>query len=133
MGILEPAAPEIRHRVVLAPDDVVEHPEAQILHSGTNAKNIVIGADDPNRAIRLQDAAASQEPCPREGIVRLEAFELIPMIVDSIYLRLVRPMQITIELKIVRRVSEDNIDRMIRQAIEGGNTVAFENGVEPGR
>src|SRR3546814_10279117 len=47
MCIGEPSAAEIRHRVGLAPDDVVQHPEAQILEGGAEAKDVVIGAADP--------------------------------------------------------------------------------------
>ena len=49
----EAAAAEIRHRVGFAPDDVVEDPEAEILEHRTDAENIVVGTDDPERGTRL--------------------------------------------------------------------------------
>ena len=62
MRVGETLAAEVRHRVHFAPDDVVLNPEAEILQRCAKAEDIVIGADDPQRAIRLQDAAAFGEP-----------------------------------------------------------------------
>ncbi len=57
MGVGEAAAAEIRHRVGLAPDDVVEHPKAQILELGADPEDAVLGADDPERAVILENPA----------------------------------------------------------------------------
>src|SRR5579863_1488358 len=46
MGVGEAAAAEIRHRIGLAPDDIVEDPETEILENGADAEDVVIGADD---------------------------------------------------------------------------------------
>ena len=83
MGIGEAAAAEIRHRIGLAPDDVVENPEAEILQDGADAEDVVIGADDPQRAIGLERAAAFGEPGARERVVVGEARELVPVVVDA--------------------------------------------------
>ena len=69
MGIGEAAAAEIRHRIGLAPDDVVEDPEAEVLHDRADAENVVIGADHPQRRRRLHDAAAGQQPGAGEIVV----------------------------------------------------------------
>ena len=58
----EARAAEIGHRVGLAPHDVVEDPEAQILQSRAEAVDIVIAADHPQSAIRLQNAPALRQP-----------------------------------------------------------------------
>jgi len=54
------------------------------------------------------------------------------MIVNGVHFRLIRAMQVTVELEIVGGISKDYIDRMIGQTIESGDAIAFENGVEPG-
>ena len=51
MRVGEAGAFEIRHRVGLAPDDIVEDPITSILHSRAHAENIVVTANDPKRAI----------------------------------------------------------------------------------
>jgi uncharacterized membrane-anchored protein len=58
----EAAAAEVRHRVGLAPDHVVEDPEAEILQRRADAEDVVIGADHPDRAVGLQHAALGEQP-----------------------------------------------------------------------
>jgi hypothetical protein len=58
VGVGEPGALEVRHRVGLAPDDVVQNPVAQVLDRDAQAEDVVIAADDPDRALVLQDPAA---------------------------------------------------------------------------
>ena len=53
MRVGEAGAFEIRHRVGLAPDDIVEDPITSILHSRADAEDIVVAANDPKRAIWL--------------------------------------------------------------------------------
>jgi hypothetical protein len=53
----------------------------------------VVGADHPDRAVRLEHTARSQQPGAGEGVVGFKAFELVPMVVDRIDLGLVRPVQ----------------------------------------
>ena len=74
----EALAAEVRHRVHLAPDDVVLDPEAEILQRDAEAEDVVIGADHPDGAVRLQDAAAFGEPGAREGVVLGEAARTCP-------------------------------------------------------
>jgi hypothetical protein len=69
MGIGEAAAAEIRHRIGLAPDDIVENPEAEVLHDRADAKNVMIGADHPQRRRWFHDAAAGEQPGAGEIVV----------------------------------------------------------------
>jgi hypothetical protein len=41
-------------------------------------------------------------------------------------------MQIATELEIIGRIGKDDIDGIIRQALQSGNAITFDNGVEPG-
>ena len=50
----EAAAAEIRHRIGLAPDHVIEDPEPEVLHDGADAEDVVVGADHPDGAGGLQ-------------------------------------------------------------------------------
>ena len=110
-----PAA-EIRHRVGLAPDNIVEDPEAEILQRRADAEDVVVGADDPEPAVRLQQAPARREPAAGEAVVFVEAGELIPILLDAIDPAVVRPVQLSGKLQIVGRVGEDQVDRRGRQA-----------------
>lgn len=62
MGVLETAALEVGHGIGLAPDDIVQDPEIEVLEHGADAEDVVVGADDPDGTIRLQHAAAGQQP-----------------------------------------------------------------------
>src|SRR5690606_20687803 len=104
MGVLETAALKVWHRIGLAPDDIIEQPEVQVLHDRANAENIVIGADDPNGAIWLEHTAARQEPSTGEGIISFERSKLVPFIIHCINKRLVWAMKRTTKLKIVGRI-----------------------------
>jgi len=110
MRIGEARAAEIGHRVRLAPDDVVHDPEAEILHRRADAEDVVIGADDPDRAGVLQHAPRRRHPVAREFVIDLEAGELVPVVIDGVDPGLVGPRQLAAELQIVGRVGEDEID-----------------------
>ena len=115
----EALAAEVRHRVHLAPDDVVLDPEAEVLQRGAEAEDVVIGADHPDGAVGLQDAAALGEPGAREGVVVGEARELVPLVVDAVDARIVGPHEVGGELQIVGRVGEDEIDACVRAGPSG--------------
>ena len=90
MRVGEAAAAEVRHRVGLAPHDVVQDPEAQVLQDGADAEDVVIGTDHPQGTRGLQDAAAFRKPALGEAVIGLEAFELVPVVVNRVDLALVR-------------------------------------------
>ena len=58
----EAPAAEVRHRVGLTPDDVVENPVAQVLEDGADAEDVVVAADHPERpsGFSSRRAAVSQ-------------------------------------------------------------------------
>ena len=115
MRVGEAAPAEIRHGVGLAPHHVVQHPEAEILEDGADAEDVVIAADHPERAFRLEHAAAFDKPGAGEGVIGGEAAELVPIVVDAVDLGIVGPKQLVVELKIVRRVGKDEIDALRRE------------------
>ena len=75
----------------------------------------MIAADDPKRAVVLQDAAALVEPFPRELIVGVEPVEFVPILFLAVDPASVRPPLFAAELHIVWRVREDHIDGTVRQ------------------
>src|SRR5213078_1138086 len=93
MRVGEAAAAEIRHRVGLAPDDVVEDPETEILQCRADPEDVVVGADDPQPAIWLQQAPARPEPSMAEPVVFVEPGELVPIVVDPVDPAVVWSMQ----------------------------------------
>jgi hypothetical protein len=126
----EAPAAEVRHRVGLAPDDVVQHPEADVLQLGADAEDVVVRADDPDRAVVLEDAARRLQPRFGEAVVGGEVGELVPLVVDRVDLGVVRADELALELKIVRRVGEDHVDRRLRQLVHRGDAIALHDGVE---
>jgi hypothetical protein len=84
MRVGEAGAFEIGHRVGLAPDDVVEDPEALVLQGCADAEDVVIAADNPDGAIGLQDATGLRQPSLGKAIITAQRVELVPIIVDRI-------------------------------------------------
>ena len=110
MRVGEAPATKIRHRIRLAPDDVVQDPEAEILQDRTYAEDVVIGADHPQCGVRLHHPSHGGEPGPREGVILGEGREAIPVVVDRVDHALVGARQASRKLQIVGRISEDEID-----------------------
>jgi len=84
----------------------------------------VIAADHPDRALGLQDAAAFRHPFAGEGVIGGEAVELVPVVVDRVDLRIVRPQQIAAQLQIIGRIGEDHVDAGVGQGSQHLDAVA---------
>ena len=96
----------------------------------------MIGADDPDGAVGLQDAPALAEPGTRERVVLGEAREFVPIVVDAVDARIVGAHQIGSELQIVGRVGEDEIDRMVGQLLQRCDAITDDDAIGregPGR
>jgi hypothetical protein len=130
MRVGEAAPAEVRHRVGLAPDHVVQDPEAEVLHRHSEAEDVVVGANHPDRAVLAQHAAAFDQPFAREGIVGREIGELVPLVVDAIHQAVIRPPQRALELQVVGRVGEDRMHRGRRQPLQRGDAVAHQHLVQ---
>ena len=115
MRVGEAAAPKIRHRVGLAPDHVVQDPEAEVLKDGADAEDVVVAADHPERAFGLQRAAAGGDPAAGEVVIGLEALEPVPIVVDAVDAGVVGAEQLAVQLEIIGRVGEDEVDGGLRQ------------------
>ena len=115
VGVGEAPAAEVRHRIGLAPDDVVEDPEAEVLQDRADAEDVVIGADDDDRRVALHHPPRRAEPGAGERVVGGEVGELVPIVVDRVDHALVGARQRAFELQIVRRIGEDEIDARLGQ------------------
>ena len=109
VGVGEAATAKVRHRVGLAPDDVVENPEAQILHDGADAENVVVGADHEDCRVRLHEAARFGQPFAGEAIIFGEAGEFVPIVVDGVNDALVRAREGAFQREIVGWVGKNQI------------------------
>jgi hypothetical protein len=110
MRVGEAGALEVGHRVGLAPDDIVEDPEPFILQHRSDAENIVVASDHPERTIGLQDAVCLGHPGFAERIIDRVAIELVPIIVDRVDAATLGAKQIAAELKVIGRIGKDHID-----------------------
>ncbi len=132
MRVGEAPAAKIRHRIGLAPDDVVEDPESEILQGRPDPEDVVVAADHEQRAIRFQHAAAFAEPGARETVIGLEALELVPGVIDRIDEALVRPREAPRKLQVIGRIGEDEVDRLVGQACKLSEAIAHEHGIQQG-
>jgi len=130
MGVGEPNASEVGHRVGLDPDNIVQNPEAQILQVITHPVNVVITADHPQRTARFQHAAAGTQPVDRKGVVGLKVLKLIPVILDCLHPAVIRPPQFITQLQVVGRVGKNQVNRVGRQAVEHLHAVTFDDLIE---
>jgi hypothetical protein len=90
----------------------------------------VVAADDPQRAVVLEHPAAFLEPGAREGVVGLEALELVPVVVHGVDLGVVRPQKVAAQLEVVGRVGEHEVDGPVRQLLELRQAIARKDGVD---
>ena len=92
-----------------------------------DAENVVVGTDHPERGRGLHHPPAGEEPGAGEIIVGGKAREFVPVVVDRIDARIVGALEVALELQIVGRVGEDEIDRLGRELRHFGDAVAMEN------
>ena len=109
MRIGETRALEVRHRISLAPDDVVEDPEPHVLHDRAEAEDVVVRSDHPQRAVRFQHAARFGEPVAGKLVVDGKAGKLVPVVGHGIDVAAVRAREVAAELQVVRRIGEDHV------------------------
>ena len=87
----------------------------------------MIGADHPDRAVRLQDAAAFGEPRAAELIVGRESVEPVPGVVHAVDARVVGPEKIAAKLQIIGRIGEDQIHGAGRHRAKRLDAIALNN------
>ena len=109
MRIGQAFAPEIRHRIGFAPNDIIQKPEALILKLRAHTEDVVVRADHPDRPVGLQKPLGGGQPVAGETVVFRERGELIPVIIHRINAAVVRAMQIAFQLQVIRWVSEDQV------------------------
>src|SRR5690606_26737451 len=69
-------------------------------------------------------------PGTGEGIVFGKARELVPVVVDGVDEAVVRARQRPLELEIVGRIGEDEIDAFIRQTAQPGDAIVEDDAVD---
>jgi hypothetical protein len=89
----------------------------------------VVGADHPQRRRRFHQAAAGEQPGTGEIVVGGKGRELVPVVVDGIDMGFVGTLEFTLELQIVGRIGEHQIDRAGRQLRHLGDAIAENNPV----
>ncbi len=131
MGIGKALAAKVRHRVGLAPDHIVQDPETGILQRSTHTEDVVIAANNPDRAIGFQQATGRfLTTCVGKFIIDLKAGKLVPFIVNRVYLGIVGAHQIATQLQVIRRVRKDQVNLLCRKRIHRLDTVAIKDRVQ---
>ena len=92
----------------------------------------MIGADDPKRRGGLHHAAAGEKPGAGEIVIGREARKFVPVVVDRVDLRVVRALEVVLELQIIGRVGEDEVDRGGRKLRELRDAIADQDAIEIG-
>ena len=129
MGIGEAGATKIRHRIGFAPNNIVQNPIAEILQGRADAENIMIRADNPQRAGRLQHPLGLAQPRAGEAVISREIVKFIPIIGHRIDFGRIGAVQIVFQLQIVRRVSKHQINTGIGQRAQLREAVTLQNHV----
>lgn len=105
---------KIGHWVGFSPNDVVQNPISSVLHRRANAENIMVTANHPQRAVRLQNTPRLGQPFTGKFVINRKACKFVPFIVDGIDLAIVRAQQIAAKLQIIGRIGKDHVDGAIR-------------------
>ncbi len=90
----------------------------------------MIGADHPDGAIGLQDAAALAEPGSRERVVVGKAAELVPRVVHAVDDGIVGTQKFALELQVVGRIGEDEIDGAVGQLAQSPEAITGHHAVQ---
>ena len=77
--------------------------------------------------VRLHGPTAGDEPGAGEIVVGGEARKFVPVVVHGIDARIVGTLEVALQLQIIRRVGEDEIDGRGRQLCHLGNAIADED------
>ena len=113
LGVGKSSATKVRHGVGFSPYHVIQKPEAKILQRCADAVDIVIGANHPERSRILKHPARLGEPGAGKGVIGSKILELIPIVCNASDTALVvGSQQLAAELKVVRRVRKDKVDRI---------------------
>jgi hypothetical protein len=87
----------------------------------------VIAADHPNRPVGFQHAAALGKPCAGEPIIVGETRKPVPGLMYAVDDGIVRSQKVAIELQIVGRIGEDEINAARRQLGKLGEAIALDH------
>ncbi len=83
MGVLETRAFEVWHWIGLAPDDVVQDPEALVLQSRADAEDVMVRTDHPDGAGVGKAATSCGQPSLGKGVIGCEISKLVPVVIDA--------------------------------------------------
>jgi hypothetical protein len=90
----------------------------------------VVAADDPDRAVVLEDAVRFLEPGAGEAVVRGEGVELVPIVGDRVDMRAVGTEQLAAQLQVIGGVCEDHVDRLGGERLHRRDAVSAQDLVE---
>ena len=105
----------------------IQKPE--VLEDGADPEDVVVGADHPQGAVRLEGAPRRRQPGLGEAVVGGEVVEPVPVVVDAVDPAVVGPQQLALELQVVGRIGEDGIDAGLGQAGHDLDAVAGDDAV----
>ena len=130
MRVGQAFATEIGHWVRFAPNNVIQNPVTLILKLCPHTEHVVIAANHPDRAVRLEHTASSGKPIARKAVIGGKGCELIPMIIHRIHFGIVWSVQIAAQLQIIRRVRENKVNTAFRQRIHHVDAIAAQDAIQ---
>src|SRR5262249_60580759 len=87
---------------------------------------VVMGPAPPRRGGGLQPPPARDQPGAGEIVVGQKARELVPALVDGVDLGFIGALELALELEVIRRIGEYEVDAGRRQRRQLRNAVADE-------
>ena len=98
MRVVKARTLEVRHRVCFDPKNVVKNPVVEVLNDFSNTENIVVTANNPNRAIVFEHTPTLRQPFGCKIVVSCKTVVFVPVVVDRRYFCVIWPPQVTFEL-----------------------------------
>ena len=126
VGVGQAHTPEVRHRVRFNPNHIVQDPVLEVLQDLPDPVDVVVRTDHPQRPGRFEHPPAGGQPFAGEVVILGKTIELIPVVVHSVHLGQVGAPEFALQLEVIGRVGEDQVNRIFRQVGQNLAAVADE-------
>lgn len=105
------------------PYHIIENPITEIHHYSASTKNVVVATNNPDCPGVFQHTTAFSKPSRRKIVIGLHIIKFVPLVINRINYGLVRPKKLVLELKVIGRISKNQVYGLIGQGFQYLNTI----------
>ena len=108
---------------------VFSNQKAEVLQQAADAEDVVVGAADPEGGAPFHQRAQRRKPGVGEFVVGGEIAHFVPLLGGAIDQRQVGAVEVVLELEVIGRIGEDEVDGIRRQGRQDFEGIAVDQGV----